>query len=417
MNGQATQTNAKKAKGRFWLAGIALVLLLISFWVGVNVGYANSKELEAVTFLSDKNALPPEGVDFSALWKAWSLLQEKFVPVSDADPITDEKLLWGAIQGLAKAYGDPYTVFFPPAEAETFQEDIKGSFGGVGIEIGMRNSVLTVISPLKDSPAERAGVKSGDKILEIDGESTEGITIEKAVQTIRGEIGTPVKLTVAHEEGGIETVTVVRDEIRIPTIDTKLRDDGVFVIELYNFSAPSTSLFRNAYKEFLASDSHLLILDLRNNPGGFLESAVDIASLFLPEGKVVVTESFGEDIPPRIHRSKGSNIENKRSFDMVILVNEGSASASEIVAGALQEHGKALLVGKHTFGKGSVQELVPVTSDTSLKVTIARWLTPEGNSISDGGLKPDVEVEITPEDVSEGRDPQLEKAVQLLLAE
>ena len=226
--------------------------------------------------------------------------------------------------------------------------------------------------------------------------------------------------TVVREgESELLSIPVIRDIIQIPTISTSsedgagLRDDGVFVIQLYNFSALSQHLFREALREFIVSEADKLILDLRGNPGGFLEASVDMASWFLPLGKIVVEESFGEGIKPKVHRSSGYDIFNE-NLKMAIVVNRGSASASEILAGALKEHGVATLVGDRTFGKGSVQELVPITSDTSLKVTIARWLTPLGNSISEEGLKPDIEVERTLEDIENDIDPQIEKAAEFL---
>jgi len=390
-------------------------LVALSFWVGINVGYVKNREVASFAILANNSVLPPEAVDFGPFWKVWNVLNERFVSATTTDFISNEELLWGAISGLADAYGDPYTVFFPPAEAETFKEEINGSFGGVGIEIGIRDGSLTVIAPLKGSPAELAGMKAGDRIIEVDGKFVENISIDKAVQKIRGEIGTKVVLNIARKNiDGLISIEVVRDTIKIPTLDAKLREDGVFVISLYNFSAPSSGLFGEAIREFEASESNKLIIDLRNNPGGFLEASVEIASWFLPSGKIVVSEDFGGEQSGVDHRTRGSQVISKK-FKTVVLVNEGSASASEILAGALKEHGVAIVIGKSTFGKGSVQELVPITSDTSLKVTIARWLTPNGNSISNGGLDPDIEVEITEEEFLDGKDPQLDRAVQFLI--
>ena len=360
-------------------------------------------------------AQPPENVDFSPLWKAWRLLEKKYIPATTTEEITPQDRLWGAIEGLAKSYGDPYTVFLPPQEATLFEEDISGEFSGVGMEVGIRDRILTVITPLKDSPAERAGLLAGDRILAIDGKSTKDMSIDEAVRLIRGEKGTEVKLDIARERTEeILEITIVRDTIHIPTSKYYLRDDGVFVIELYNFGATASEEFRKALRAFVRSGTGKLILDLRGNPGGFLESAVEIASWFLPMGKPVVVEKFGGNGAARVHRSLGYNV-YRPWWRVAVLVNEGSASASEIVAGALQEHQRATLVGMRTFGKGSVQELVEVTPDTFLKVTVARWLTPKGRSLSEEGLEPDITVEVTPEDLEAGRDPQLEKAVEFLL--
>ncbi|MCH7529797.1 S41 family peptidase [Patescibacteria group bacterium] len=403
----------QKQKTSIIIGSIAIVL--VAFFSGVYIGVENSGQLANVPLFSESNSGAPEGVNVSPLWKAWSVLNARYVPTSEADPVTEQDKLWGAIEGLAASFGDPYTVFLPPADSELFAEDISGNFEGVGMEIGIRNAIITIIAPLQGTPAKRAGVLSGDQIVKIDGKSTDRMTVDAAVKLIRGERGTTVKLTIAREgESELLDIPIVRDVIEIPTIDTQLRSDGIFVIELYNFSAIAPNLFRRALREFVELGGDKLIVDLRGNPGGFLEASVDIASWFLPTGKIIVTEDFGGSDKPRIHRSKGYDIFND-NLKLVILINQGSASASEIVAGALSEHGIATLVGDNTFGKGSVQELVKITSDTSLKVTIARWLTPDKNSISNGGLTPDVKVEITAEDIKEGKDPQLEKAVTLLL--
>lgn len=393
---------------------VAILLVTSAFFFGFFIGDDRNKDKDSVSSLSSSESFPPTVVDFSPLWKAWNLIDEKFVPATTTSVVTNEERLYGMIQGLAGSLKDPYTVFLPPEDTEIFEADISGNFEGVGMEIGIRDSVLTVISPLKGNPAEKAGIMTGDKVLKIDDISTDEMTIDKAVKLIRGEGGTKVVLTILRDgEDELLEIEVTRGVIQIPTIDTELRDDGVFVIQLYNFSAISSNLFRDALRDFIISGTDKMILDIRGNPGGFLEAAIDMASWFLPVGKIVVTEDFGENGDPQIHRSKGYNIFNK-NLKMAILVNQGSASASEILAGALQQHGKAILVGERTFGKGLVQELIKLTPNSSLKITIARWLTPNGHSISDDGLTPDVEVKLTKKDFEEGKDPQLEKAVELL---
>ena len=345
----------------------------------------------------------------------WHLLEEKYLPATTTRRISNEEKLWGAISGLTQSLGDPYTTFLPPVERKLFEEDISGSFGGVGMEIGIREEVLTVISPLKDTPAERAGLRAGDKILAIDGKPTQGFSIEQGVGHIRGPIGSKVVLTILREGNTTPfEVEITRASISIPTIDTDLRQDDIFVIKLYNFSATSPNLFRAAMREFIQSGSNKLILDLRGNPGGFLEASVDVASWFLPVGAVVVEEYLGKDEKSRFFRSKGYNVFGN-DLEMVVLINQGSASASEILAGALSEHRVATLIGMKTFGKGSVQELLPITDTTSLKVTVAHWLTPNGNSFSEKGLEPDIEVEITEESLKQNRDLQMERAVDYLL--
>ena len=398
---------------RQYPAAVAAVLLIVvgAFGAGVYFG-ASGKTASSSTFFD--GTTPPDQVNFGPLWKAWEVLEEKYVSSTSTKQVTAEDKLWGTIQGLAGSYGDPYTVFMPPEDRKVFEADISGSFGGVGMEIGKRNDVLTVIAPLKGTPAAAAGILTGDKVLEINGDSTDKLSVDEAIRKIRGEVGTTVKLTIQREGSTeLKPVSIVRAVISVPPLATELRADGIFVIELYSFSATSPGAFREALREFSVSGTDKLILDLRGNPGGFLEAAVDIASWFLPAGKVIVTEHFGGDKDDRIYRSKGYNVFTD-NLKMAILINEGSASASEILAGALQQHTKEKLIGENSYGKGSVQELIPITSDTSLKVTVAQWLTPNGSSISDGGLKPDIEVKLTAEDLEKGKDPQLEKAVQLL---
>jgi carboxyl-terminal processing protease len=401
--------------------GLAVLVIFLAFGGGIFVGTrgvdTSSMSAFAASILGAPE--PPEGVDLTPLWRAWEVIGEKYVATqtsTSTELVTDQDRVWGMIQGLAASLGDPYTVFLPPSEAEIFQDDISGSFEGVGMEIAIRDNVLTVVSPLKGTPSDRAGIEAGDRITEIDSTSTRGMGIDEAVRRIRGPRGTDVVFSIMREGAGEPLeISVTRDVINIPTIETFMRPDGIFVIELMNFSAVSTSLFRDALREFVVSGSNKLILDLRGNPGGYLGAAVDMASWFLPSGQVIVTEDYGEKGSAVVHRSRGYNIFND-SLEMVILIDRGSASASEILAGALQHHGIATLVGTNTFGKGSVQELVPITSDTSLKITVARWLLPGGNSIPDDGLAPDMEVPITEEQADAEEDPQLEKAVEILLA-
>jgi carboxyl-terminal processing protease len=302
----------------------------------------------------------------------------------------------------------------PPAETQQFKEDIKGSFGGIGAEIGIRKDVLTIVSPLKGNPAEKAGLKAGDKIVKIDDTITTDLGLNEAVRLIRGPLGTPVVLTVFRE--GFDKpreFKIIRDEIRIPIIDTQARPDGIFVIKLHHFTENAGFEFRKTVREFYNSKSKKLIFDLRNNPGGFLNVSVDIASWFIPIGDVVARERFASG-HEELYRSNGYEL--MEHVPTVILINEGSASASEIVAGALRDHKRIPLIGSKSYGKGSVQEVEPLMRNASLKVTIAKWLTPDGGEIDGKGLEPDVNVEVTPEqrEKEPDRDFVLEKAVEVL---
>ncbi|OHB17240.1 MAG: hypothetical protein A2749_00030 [Parcubacteria group bacterium RIFCSPHIGHO2_01_FULL_45_26] len=408
---------------RFISSPVTLICLTgLAFGAGFYTGRNSISEIERVTQLSAKDNEISKQVDFTPFWKAWNILNDKYVQADIASSseinknLYTQKLVWGAISGLVAAVGDPYTIFLPPAESEIFKGDISGNFSGVGMEIGIRNEELIVIAPLKDSPSDKAGVRSKDKILKIDNEISRGLRIDEAVGKIRGPEGTKVTLLLQRDDKEPFEVNITRAIIDLPTIKTEMKGAGsskVFIISLYGFSAKSPGLFRNALKEFIGTGTDKLIIDLRGNPGGYLEAAVDMASFFLPDGKVVVREYYGEGEAENVHRSRGYDIFNDK-LKLVILVNAGSASASEILAGALREYGRATIVGETTFGKGSVQELVDITDETSLKVTVARWLTPKGISISENGLDPDIKVMLNEEDIKNNKDRQLEKAIEII---
>ncbi len=355
-----------------------------------------------------------QSTDLSQFWDIWGLLGKKY-PFKETIP-EDKDKIYGAIAGLVASYGDPYTVFFPPKQAKLFNAQVKGSFGGVGMEVGEKDGAITVIAPMKDSPAEKAGIKAGDIVTEVDGKKTDGMDIDSAINIIRGDIGTTVVLSI-YRKGAteIKKISIVRDIVKLPTLDTETRGD-VFIISLYSFSENSAQLFTDALTKFNESGKTKLIIDLRNNPGGYLDAAVDIASYFLKSGDVVVRENSGPDHDEVLHKSKGFTLLDKQP-QIIVLVNGGSASASEILAGALSEHKVAKLVGTTTFGKGSVQEVVPLADGSSLKVTVAKWLTPDGVSISHQGIKPTVVVEDKAvKDPKTGKysDPQMDAALKLL---
>lgn len=387
----------------------SLVIIFASFALGAVFGYSQRPEVAMILGVLNKEEPVRESVDFSPFWKAWNIIEEKYASPED---IQRQEMVWGAIQGLLKSLGDPYTVFFSPEEKKIFESEVRGNFEGVGMEIAIKNGALTVVAPLKGTPAFRAGIKTGDRILKINDIQTTDLSVEEAVGLIRGEKGTSVLLTILSEgEEKPREIKVMRETIQIPVLETEKMGSNVFVIKLHNFSERSPFEFQQALRQFVFSNTDKLIIDLRNNPGGFLEAAVDIASWFLDTGEVVLREKF-RDGEERLHRSKGYNA--FPNIPLVILLNEGSASASEILAGALRDHGKAKLVGSKSFGKGSVQEVVPVTDDTSLKITIARWLTPKGEDIGKSGITPEFEVKQSPEDIEAEKDPQLDKALEVL---
>ncbi len=419
----------KEKSSKIIIGTVAIIVLIFTFYIGNFFGEKKGREKVLSSLIPGSINISSD--QFAPFWKVWTTLNEKFVEATTTD---SEKRVYGAIQGLANSQGDPYTVFFPPEENKAFKSDISGKFEGVGMELAIKDGILTVVAPLKDSPAYTAGVKSGDKIIKINDKSAVDMNVEAAVKIIRGTAGTIVKI-VFLRDGSNEPIekTLTRAIINIPTIEIERKstskksspansilgeeDSDVYVIKLFSFSAESPTLFRTALRGFLESGKRKLIIDLRNNPGGYLDAAWDMASWFLPAGKIIVTEDFGGKSENKIYKSKGYDVLNKvfgKDYKIAILVNNGSASASEILAGALQEHDVAKLVGIKTFGKGSVQELVEITKDTSLKVTIARWLTPKGHNLSHDGLKPDYEIVLTAKDIEAKRDPQMDKAVEIL---
>jgi len=353
---------------------------------------------------------PPTDINFSLFWTAYNHLKEKFVEPSK---ITEEDVLYGAISGMTQSLGDPYTIFFNPTDAKSFEQELAGYFDGIGVEIGIKKEQLTIIAPLEGTPGQRAGLRAGDKIIEINGQSTLGMTIDEAVTLIRGQKGTRVALGI-YRSGWTETkdFTITRDTIKIPSLKWTLINDDIAHLEIYQFSQSLVSDFNAAAIQILNSSAKKIILDIRNNPGGYLEVAQDIASWFLENDKVVVIEDFGNGKDPKIYKTFGNG--NFSQYPTAILINQGSASASEILAGALKDNRDIQLIGEKSFGKGSVQEGVSLKDGSFLKITTAKWLTPNGHSISDKGLDPDIKVEITDDDYEQDKDPQLEKAVEIL---
>lgn len=413
---------------RIGIACLAVFALSVSFFAGFYVNAQKSVSELSVTDVTNKDLSKPTGVDFATFWTVWNTLNDKFVKTGSSTALeasttlASQKVLddtqtrvYGAIKGMVDSLDDPYTTFFTPAENNNFETELSGSLEGVGIEVGIKDGFILVISPLKGSPADKAGVLAGDKIIQIDSTPTSGLDINSAINLLRGKSGTTVKLTLARDgKPDPVVVSITRDTIDIPVIDTqKITESKTFVIKIYSFSSNSPALFRNALRDFVDSGYSKLIIDLRNNPGGYLEAAVDMGSWFLPSGKTIVTEDYGKKQDPDVYKSYGYDIFNN-NLKMAILINSGSASASEILAGALSEYKIGTLIGEKSFGKGSVQELVPITGGGALKVTIARWLTPLGKSISEEGLTPEYEVKMTDDDVKAGKDPQMDKAIQIL---
>lgn len=351
----------------------------------------------------------PEGFDFSLFWEAWQVLEENFV---DPEKIDYQEMIYGAISGMVGSLDDPYTVYLPPEDTKVFKEDVSGEFQGVGMEIGLRDNQLTVVSPLEGTPAQRAGLRAGDKIIKVDDTYTADLTVDEVVKLIRGPKGTPVVLTIMRE-GWSQTkdFEIIRDVIEIPSLKWEMKEDNIAHIKLYHFSETGRIAFNQAAREIIQSSAQKIILDLRDNPGGYLEVAQDIAGWFLERDQIVAIEDFGGREENKEYKAQGSS--QLLSYPLVVLINQGSASGSEILAGALRDNRGITLIGEKSFGKGSVQILEDLKKG-SVKVTVAKWLTPQGDLIEGEGLIPDIEVEMTEDDFNEDRDPQLDKAIEII---
>ncbi len=413
---QAYQT---KSKANLIIYIIVIIIIIITFFIGIVVGL--NKQISDINGLGDvsstgrvlnTDSLPDyltKDVNFKIFWKVWDIIKNKYV---DRDQITDAQLFYGALRGAVASLNDPYSIFLNPEGSKEFNDELNGKFEGIGAEIGMRNDILTIISPLQDSPAEKAGLKSLDKIMEIDGINTIGMSLDQAVNLIRGDKGTEVILTIARDGvNEFKKITVIRDTIKIKSV-TLQDKEGYSYIKVTNFNSDTSSAFFDIVNQVIQQSPKGIILDLRNNPGGFLDTAIDLSGYWVPKEEIVVKEEFNDpDLNQNFFSSGNAQL---KEFNTVILVNQGSASASEIVSGALQDHELATIVGETTFGKGSVQELEKLSDGSSIKITISRWVTPFGRTIDKNGIIPDIEIELTQENYDNGEDPQLDKALEIL---
>lgn len=413
-----------KKKKTYWLKWIGFfILLMFVFFAGMIFTQRNEiikqltlEKAEYTGQILNKYGLTPknklsEDVDFNLFWKVWDLLHKEYV---DKGKINEKEMFYGAIYGMTAALKDPYTVFMDPKNTKEFADDLAGTFEGIGAEIGIRKDVLVIIAPLANMPAEKAGLKAGDKIYAINGVSTAGIMVDEAVNKIRGHKDTEVTLTISRDGlSKAKDVKIKRGVIIVKSVITEMRSDKIFVIKVSNFNNDTSNLFNQAVSEVVKLNPKGIILDLRNNPGGYLDTAVEVASEWVEDG-VIVTEKFTEE-KKNEYLARGRA--RLKDFSTVILVNQGSASASEIVAGALKDKNKATIIGKKTFGKGSVQTMEDLPDGSSVKITVAKWLTPNGDCINEQGIAPNVEVELTEEDYNNLKDPQLDKALEILKKE
>jgi len=393
---------------------VALAVVGLAFGSGYFFGGRSSQSVEGDVFLGLVTGKPDrvsngQNVDFKLFWEVWDIVKKEYV---ETDTLTEKKLFYGALEGLVNATDDPYSVFLNPEEANEFEQDLAGTFEGIGAEIGFRNEILTIMAPIEDMPAMKAGVRAGDQIYQINGESTVNFSLEEAIKKIRGPKGTTVTLSLLREkESKPIDISIVRDTVIVKSIKTTWREkEQIYIIKVYNFNDDTKRLFNQAVNEALQKKAKGVVLDLRNNPGGYLETSVAMASAWVPKGSIVV-EQFGDN-----RNIEHSALGNAPLVDMptVVLVNQGSASASEIVAGALKDYDKATLVGEKTFGKGSVQVLRNLSDGSVIKVTTAKWLMPKGAYIHETGIEPDIVIERTTDDRAANKDPQLDRALEEL---
>jgi carboxyl-terminal processing protease len=379
-----------------------LALLLVfggGYWLGRSQDSTTGSTPVAVTH---QNSGKPGSVDFSLFWDAWNVVSDKYVKTPN-----DQDRVYGAISGMVAGLGDPFSVYMKPTETTRFNEDINGNFEGIGAELIQKDGFVTVVSALDDSPAAKAGLKPDDVIVKIDDKDTP-TSLEDAVKLIRGQKGTQVKLGIVRH-GKAQEFIITRDTVEVKSVTYTHKDD-LGVIKINQFTGNTTKLLDDALTKAKQDNVKGLVLDLRNNPGGLLTVAVEVSSRFMQPGTVVIERDKANKETPL----NTVDVTDKTTTPMVVLVNKGSASASEIFAGAIQDSGRAKIVGETTFGKGSVQSIEPLKDGSSVRITIAEWLTPKKREINKVGVKPDIEVSITDDDVKNSRDPQYDKAKELL---
>ncbi len=387
-----------------------IILILFVFALGWNVG-SNQTRQNGTNLLND-NQIPisttNEKVDMQLFWDVWSLLAGRYV---DPEALEYKEMIYGAIRGMVFSLEDPYTTFLTPKQNKDFQDSLEGTLEGIGAELTLRNELITVVSPLKNSPAKRAGIQPEDIILKIDGVDVTEYTFEQAVMKIRGPKGTKVILSIGRKgENEPLDISIQRETININSVEWEMNKD-IAVIELNTFGAKTKEEFSKAINEILTKRADGIVLDLRFNGGGYLDGAIDIVSEFIDKGKVVSVKKRNATEDEVIYVNGKARV---ASIPLVVIINKGSASASEIVAGAIQDHKRGIVIGEQSFGKGTVQEVENLIDGSSLRITVAKWYTPNNQNISEVGITPDNIIERTIEDIENEIDPQLEAAIKHL---
>lgn len=384
------------------------IVLLFVGSVGFLFGYTTPRTINPnqLPSIIDRTFLKSDStgkIDSSIFETVWNSIQTTYLHKSSIN-ITDE--YYGILKGLVASLGDPHSSFFDPEQTQEYSNGLSGSFEGIGAELTIKNGALVIVAPLKGSPAEKAGLQSNDIIIKINGETTDALDLDTAISKIRGGEGTTVVLTIVREGQDPKDYSLTRQKISIASVYVAIEDD-IAIITLTSFTEDTMKQLDSAVQEILLKNPKGLILDLRNNPGGLLDVSVEVANVFLPKDSVVVIERAGDGT----ETTHTTSIEGKlKTIPMTLLVNEGSASAAEIVAGALKDHGRATLIGTKTFGKGTVQTYEVLPDGSSLKLTVAEWFTPHNESFDGKGIEPDVVVEMSDEDYTNGKDPQMDRA-------
>ncbi len=417
----------KFSKRRNYTQYFGIILIpFVTFLLGYTVGYEQVRQTSYGVVQQNGNfttvpGLPnypsnsyhnPKDVDLSLFWQVWDMLERLYI---DQKKIDYTQMTYGAIRGVVESLKDPYTIYMDPKETEDFKNNLSGDLEGIGAELSVKNDHLVIVSPLKNSPAEAAGLKPGDIIYKIGEELTTNMSLSEAVGKIRGEKGSSVSLSIlrGNQNEPLE-FTIKRQEIKVPSVSWEMKGNDIAYISINQFGDDTTQEFSKAINEILLKKAKGVILDLRFNGGGYLDGAVDIVSEFVESG-IVTSISKRENKDELAHEEqKVHGHARLAKLPLLVLVNEGSASASEIVAGAIQDYGRGKLLGQKTFGKGSVQELQPLSDGSSIRITIAKWYTPKNRSVENGGLTPDIEIMPEEDDGQNEKDTQLDKAIELL---
>lgn len=402
---QETDKKIKKKSPKI-IIGALFVVIFIFGWV---LGHQDARR-GTVGFtpnIFNKNS-QYQNVDFSTFWRAWDILNEKYDGKIDWN-----KAVYGAIRGMTESIGDPYTSFMDSTEAKELDNELSGVIYGIGAEIGYRDNKITIIAPIDDSPAKKAGLKSGDVVLQINNDRTENMSVDEAVSKIRGAENTLVKLVI-ERAGAKKEYEITRAKVVVKSIKSEIKKDNIGYVSLSRFDENTTEDLRAVLEGYKAKGIKKIILDLRDNPGGYLDESVTVASEFIESG-IIVTEKkdsiFGKK---NDFKATGNGKMTDSDIKLVVLTNKGSASASEIVAGAIKDHKRGTLIGEKTFGKGSVQEIETLGKGAKMRITVAHWYTPGGKNISKEGISPDIEVTMTEDDYNKGKDPQLDRALEFL---